>query len=75
METALYVMAILGCGDAGTGCREVRLADVPYQSVAACASARGQVLERNTDLDFPMLMARCRRGKAASGGGKTTGRS
>jgi hypothetical protein len=61
MEPVLYLMAILGCGDAGTGCQAVRTATARYASADACRAASDAVLMANTDLDYPVLRADCRR--------------
>lgn len=64
MEPVLYLMAILGCGNAGAGCRAVRMPPARYASVAACRAAAEAVLTANTDLDYPMLRADCCRSSA-----------
>lgn len=61
MQTIVYVLAILGCGDAGTGCETVRTAPAAYASATACQAAAGDVLLANTDLDYPMLRTVCRK--------------
>jgi hypothetical protein len=60
MEPVFYVMAILGCGDAGATCTEARIEPARYQSVAQCRAALPQALSRNTDLEFPTIAANCR---------------
>lgn len=55
-----YVMAILGCGDGESQCQAVRFADTPYVSAAACNAAGPDLLMRNSDLAFPVLMTECR---------------
>lgn len=60
MEPIFYVMAILGCGDAGA-CRDARLVPVRYASAGHCRAAIGTMLSRHTDLDFPLLRATCRK--------------
>jgi len=64
MAPMLYVMAILGCGDASAACQTVRVADTLYASAAACEAAAGAVLGRNTDLDFPVVETRCQAERA-----------
>jgi len=39
MGPAYFVLAVLGCGDAETMCREVRVVDARYQSAAECMAA------------------------------------
>ncbi|MBY8824743.1 hypothetical protein [Sphingomonas colocasiae] len=61
MQPIFYVMAILGCGDAGTGCETVRTAPTLYASPMACRAAASDVLLANADLDYPMLRIVCRK--------------
>lgn len=61
MEPVFYVMAILGCGDDQSQCRETRVEAVRYQSAAQCQAAMAQVLPRHADLSFPVIVAACQR--------------
>jgi len=61
MNSALIVMAILGCADDGSQCQAVRTVATPYASVEACNAAAGPVLERLTDLEYPSIMAQCQK--------------
>ena len=56
-----YVIAILGCADGGASCQTVATLAPRYQSEAQCAAARDSALDSNSDLDFPMLIARCQK--------------
>lgn len=60
MAAATILMAILGCGDAGTGCESVAVSPVRYESVSACVAAQDDVLAR-TDAMYPVVTAECRR--------------
>jgi hypothetical protein len=60
MGPAFYIMAILGCSDAETACQQVRLADAHYVTVEACSAATAAVLDQNSDVAFPVVMAECR---------------
>ena len=60
METVFFVMAIMGCGDAGDLCREARVEPVRYTSIQACQAQLGSALRRNADLDYPEISAQCR---------------
>jgi len=64
MQTLMYVMAILGCGESDAACREVRVDPQTYQSEAGCRAATAATLARYTDLEFPTIVARCRRSDA-----------
>lgn len=59
MEPLYFVMAIMGCGDAGMGCEQVRVERVRYRSVLECRAAMPDVLMRNSDLSFPELTGAC----------------
>ena len=61
MGPAIYVMAILGCGEADATCQQVSLADSRYESVEACNAATADAVARNVDLAFPVVVAQCRR--------------
>lgn len=56
----MYMMAILGCGDAGGLCTQARVDPVRYTSLQACQAAAPAILSRNSDLDFPEISATCR---------------
>ena len=61
METLAFVMAILGCGEGDLPCTEIGVADSRYQSQASCLAASEQILARQTDANYPVLIAQCRR--------------
>ena len=60
MGPALYIIAILSCGDAGGVCQDVRVAPTRYVSADACALAVPGVLADATDVDAPEIKAECR---------------
>lgn len=62
MEPVFFVMAILGCGDGGGACREVRTDPARYATAAQCRADLVPALARHTDLSFPELEGRCRAG-------------
>lgn len=64
MQALMYVMAILGCGESDASCREVRVDMQTYQNEASCRAATAATLARHGDLDFPSVVARCRRSDA-----------
>lgn len=76
-----YFIALLGCADGGASCQTVATLAPRYESAAQCAAARSDALDRNSDLDFPTLVAQCqkssvrpdsaRRSVKASGTAKT----
>lgn len=59
MSAATILMAILGCGDAGTECEQVGVSPVRYESVSACVAAQDDVLARS-DIMYPVVTAQCR---------------
>lgn len=61
MEPLYFVMAIMGCGDAGADCRQARIEPVRYHSAAQCQAAMLNVLPRHADLSFPVVQAACER--------------
>jgi hypothetical protein len=61
MAPLLYVIAIMGCGENDQACREVRVAEPRFATQAACVAATGSVLARYTDVDYPSVVAQCRR--------------
>ncbi|MEI9927681.1 MAG: hypothetical protein WDN44_08170 [Sphingomonas sp.] len=68
MEPVYFVLAILGCDDDGAQCRQQRVEPVRYQSVMACQAAMPAVLERSTDLAFPVIGGSCeQRGQQMAG--------
>ena len=60
MGPATFIIAILGCADGGASCAPVATVPIHYASEAACSAAAGEALLRNSDLDFPTLVAECR---------------
>lgn len=56
-----YMIAILGCADGGSACQVAATLAPRYESAAQCQAAREQALDANSDLDFPTLIAECRR--------------
>lgn len=60
MEPMAFMMAILGCADDGMACREQRVEPVRYASARQCRAAVPAALERNSDIDYPVIAAACR---------------
>jgi hypothetical protein len=59
-------MAILGCDEGDSACRQVRLVETSYRTETACMAATGAELARNDDLLFPAVVAQCRPANAAA---------
>lgn len=60
MGSAFYVMAILGCSDAGTACEQVRIEQTRFVSADACSAATSAAVLGNSDVAFPVVVAECR---------------
>ena len=65
MGPALYLIAILGCGEGDASCQQVQIAEPRFATEAACTAATASVLERYTDLAYPSVVAQCRPAGAA----------
>ena len=59
MKEAFIVMAILGCADDSSQCQTVQRVDVPFETVSACRAASAAVLQKLTDLAYPVIVANC----------------
>ncbi len=75
MEPLYFVMAILGCGDAGMQCQQMRVEPVRYSNAAQCQAAMANTIERHTDLSFPVIQAACQQRGVRVADTKTTRRS
>ena len=65
MQELLVVMAILGCADTGSQCQTVQKVDAGFTTVEACNAASPMVLEKLTDLAYPVVIAQCSKIPAA----------
>lgn len=61
MDQVLYVLAIMGCGDDSMQCQQARIEPARYTSIQACQEAMPAALQRNTDVEFPVISAACQR--------------
>lgn len=61
MDQVLYVLAIMGCGDDSALCQQARVESARYTSIQACQAAMPTALQRNTDIDYPVISAACQR--------------
>lgn len=70
MDQVLYVLAIMGCSDDSMRCRQTRVEPVRYTSIQACQEAMPAALQRNADVDYPVISAACQRrgGQTAEAG-------
>jgi hypothetical protein len=61
MDQVLYVLAIMGCADDSMQCQQARVEPARYTSVQACQQQMQGALQRNTDIDYPVISAACQR--------------
>ena len=66
MQNLMFVIAIMGCGEGDSPCREVQVAPPTYASEAACTAATESVLVRYADLSYPAVVAQCRPANAGA---------
>lgn len=59
MGPGIFLIAIMGCGEADAPCQQVRLLETRYESQAACSAATDKALAANSDADFPVIVAQC----------------
>jgi ABC-type hemin transport system ATPase subunit len=59
MGPAIFIIAIMGCGEGDSPCQQVRTLEARYESRAACTAATEAALIQNTDIDFPVVAAEC----------------
>ena len=58
---ATFLLAILGCGEDENACRPLVVSEARYESEAQCLAASTAQLARQDGLDFPVIVAECRR--------------
>jgi hypothetical protein len=66
MTAAIFLIALMGCGEGEAPCQQIRVLETRYVSQAACTAATEAVLARNLGGDYPVIVAQCRRAGAAS---------
>jgi len=59
MGAGIFIIAILGCGEAEAPCEQVRTLESRYESQAACTAATDDALLRSGDVDYPVVVAQC----------------
>jgi hypothetical protein len=60
MGPAVYIMAILGCGEAEAACEPVATVPAYYRSEEECAAATKTEIARRDDILYPVVVAQCR---------------
>ena len=64
MGPAVFVLAILGCGEGDAPCRQVSVVNAIYSSKAVCNEATAAAVESHQDIPYPVVVAECRRADA-----------
>ena len=59
MGPGIFLIAILGCGEAEAPCETVQMLPARYESQAACVAATEEALLSNSDADYPVIVAQC----------------
>ncbi|HEX8239442.1 MAG TPA: hypothetical protein VF574_06860 [Allosphingosinicella sp.] len=59
MGPAIFIIAIMGCGEGDSPCQQVRMLETRYESQAACSAATEAAVIQNSDVDFPVIAAEC----------------
>lgn len=62
MGPVVYVMAILGCGEAADMCEPVATVAARYESAEACNAATLSAIQQHSDALYPVVVAECRAG-------------
>ena len=60
MGPAVYIMAILGCGEAEGACEPVATVAAQYRSAEECNAATQTEIEQHSDVLYPVVVAQCR---------------
>jgi hypothetical protein len=66
MGPALFLIAILGCGEADAPCQTVRTLETRYETQAACTAATEAEVAKAADVDAPVVVAQCVRAGASA---------
>jgi hypothetical protein len=59
MGPGIFLIAIMGCGEGDAPCQQVRMLEARYESQAACTAATEAAVTRNSDVDYPVIVAQC----------------
>ncbi|MEA3009232.1 MAG: hypothetical protein QOJ91_924 [Sphingomonadales bacterium] len=59
MGPAIFIIAIMGCGEGDAPCQQVKTLEARYESQAACTAATEAALTQNSDVDYPVIAAQC----------------
>jgi len=59
METALILLTLFGCNDAGLDCETLARSQARFGTMAACEAAIDPAFDGVIGLPFPMVIAQC----------------
>jgi hypothetical protein len=59
MGAGLFLIAIMGCGEADAPCSTLRTLEARYETRAACTAATAAALAEAGDADYPVVVAEC----------------
>jgi hypothetical protein len=59
MGPGLFLIAIMGCGEADAPCQTVRTLETRYETKAACTAATEAAVAKAGDVDAPVIVAQC----------------
>jgi hypothetical protein len=59
MGPGVFIIAIMGCGEGDAPCRQVRTLEARYESQAQCIAATEAAVTRNSDVEYPVVVAQC----------------
>jgi hypothetical protein len=59
MGPGLFLIAIMGCGEADAPCQTVRTLEARYETRAACTAATEAAVAKTGDVDAPVIVAQC----------------
>jgi hypothetical protein len=59
MGPAIFIIAIMGCGEGDSPCQQVKTLEARFETQAACTAATEAALTENADIDFPVVAAEC----------------
>lgn len=61
MGPAVFILAILGCGEDQTACRTVAVMPTHYASAVACDAGIDAAVQRPVAVGYPVVVAQCLR--------------
>ena len=66
MGPAVFILAIMGCGESNATCETVKVMPTHYATAAACQAGTDEAVEQHYAIDYPVVVAQCLRMDAAT---------